>query len=55
MSQHISGQSGVSPPFLERLPGFRKLMQYSFMFFLVKGLMWTAVLLYPLIKGFSIF
>lgn len=34
-----------------RLPWLRKLMQYSFMFFLVKGLLWTALVVYPLVRG----
>lgn len=55
MSQHASGQTAGSIRLLERVPGFRKLLQYSFMFFLLKGLLWTAVLVYPLIKALANF
>jgi hypothetical protein len=34
-----------------RLPWLRKLLGYSFLFFLLKGLAWTALLAYPLMKG----
>lgn len=37
----------------QRLPWFRKLVQYSFLFFLVKGLLWTALLAVPLVKGLA--
>lgn len=37
----------------QRLPWFRRLLQYSFLFFLVKGLLWTALLAVPLVKGLA--
>lgn len=39
--------------FCERIPWLRRLLQYSFVFFLVKGLLWTAVLAVPLLKGLA--
>lgn len=53
MSKLNTALSIAPSQLLQRLPWFRKLMQYSFMFFLVKGLLWTAVLVYPLMKGIA--
>jgi hypothetical protein len=53
MSKLTSALSATPSQLLTRLPWFRKLMQYSFLFFLVKGLLWTAVLMYPLLKGIA--
>lgn len=53
MYKLTTGVYGRSQRILERLPWFRRLLQYSFVFFLVKGLLWTAVLGYPLVKGLS--
>ena len=40
---------------LARFPWLRKLLQYSFVFFLLKGLAWTALLAWPLARGMARF
>lgn len=36
--------------FMDQIRWMKSLMKVSFLFFLVKGLFWTALVLYPLLK-----